>query len=88
MFPLIFRAVRVYAPYITLPAAALIGIIGYNVENWLSDKYTPYQESIKEKRTERLLENGTSNDGSLKEKKFISDTVFDKNLSPSLQDKN
>lgn len=42
MWPVILRVLRQYAPAITLPFAALIGIIGYNLENILSDKYTPY----------------------------------------------
>lgn len=42
MWPVLFRVLRQYAPVITLPFAALIGVIGYNLENILSDKYTPY----------------------------------------------
>lgn len=36
------RVLRTYAPYITLPFAAAIGYIGYNFENFVSDKYTPF----------------------------------------------
>lgn len=32
MLPIIFGVLRSYAPYITLPVAALIGFIGYHVE--------------------------------------------------------
>lgn len=42
MWPVLFNALRTYAPYITLPFAGFIGFVGYNLENWLSDKYTPY----------------------------------------------
>lgn len=42
MWPVFIAALRNYAPYITLPFAAVVGIIGYNLENWMSDKYTPY----------------------------------------------
>lgn len=42
MWPVILGTLRTYAPYITLPFAGLVGVIGYNLENWLSDKYTPY----------------------------------------------
>lgn len=42
IWPVLFRTLRVYAPYITLPFAAMVGIIGYTLENRLSDKYTPY----------------------------------------------
>lgn len=42
MWPILLRMLRTYAPAITLPFAAVVGVIGYNLENWLSDKYTPY----------------------------------------------
>lgn len=42
MWPILIRTLRVYAPYITLPFAAMVGVIGYNLENYFSDKYTPY----------------------------------------------
>lgn len=92
MLPVIFTVLRTYAPYITLPVAAVIGFIGYNVEGWVSDKYTPYnQESIEEKREERLLKENLERDvtlvDSLKEKKFVPRTVFEKNISPSLVQK-
>ena len=38
-----FRVLRVYAPYVTLPFAAIIGFVGYNLEHKISDKYTPYK---------------------------------------------
>lgn len=40
--PILFRVLRTYAPYITLPFAAVIGFVGYNFESLISDKYTPY----------------------------------------------
>ncbi|KAJ8978793.1 hypothetical protein NQ317_015517 [Molorchus minor] len=55
MWPVLFAALRNYAPYITLPFAAMVGVIGYNLENWLSDKYTPYNKSIEEQREDRLM---------------------------------
>lgn len=36
------QIMRTNAVYITLPAAAIVGFIGYNIENLISDKYTPY----------------------------------------------
>lgn len=45
MWPLIMQFVRTNAVYITLPVAAVIGFIGYNVENLVSDKYTPYSRN-------------------------------------------
>lgn len=34
------------AVYITLPVAALVGFVGYNLENLLSDKYTPFSSEL------------------------------------------
>jgi hypothetical protein len=89
MLPVIFAFLRRYVPYVTLPFAAVVGIIGYNLEGVLSDKYTPYQKSIEDKREDRLLEESLAKDvtkvDSLKEKKFVPRSVFEKNISPSLQ---
>jgi hypothetical protein len=89
MLPVVFTFLRTYAPYITLPVAAVVGFIGYNLEGILSDKYTPYQKSIEERREDRLMEENLSKDvtivDSLKEKKFVPRSVFEKNVSPSLQ---
>jgi hypothetical protein len=88
MLPVIFSFLRRYVPYVTLPFAAVVGIIGYNLEHMLSDKYTPYQKSIEEKREDRLLQENLDRDvtnvDSLKEKKFVPRSVFEKNISPSL----
>jgi hypothetical protein len=89
MLPVIFTFLRTYAPYITLPVAAVVGFIGYNLESILSDKYTPYQKSIEEKRKDRLMEENLTKDvteiDSLKERKFVPRSVFERNVSPSLQ---
>lgn len=42
MWPVLFRVLRTYSPYITLPFAAIVGLIGYNLESRFSDKYTPF----------------------------------------------
>uniref|UniRef100_A0A6M2E1N4 Putative secreted protein n=1 Tax=Xenopsylla cheopis TaxID=163159 RepID=A0A6M2E1N4_XENCH len=85
MWPIIMQFLRSRAPIITLPIASIIGVIGYNIESWISNKHTPYQESIQDKRIERLsddkqLENATE----VKALKY-SENVFSKNLSPSLK---
>lgn len=87
MIPLLVRFVTRYVPMITVPAAAVIGVIGYNIESLISDKYTPFQESIQEKRLERLAKDPEDlvHVESLKEKKFVPSSVFEKNLSPSLK---
>lgn len=81
---------RVNAPFITLPFAAVVGIIGYNIEGLISDRYTPFKKSVEEQREDRLLkELETKTDAkqvdSLKERKFVPQTIFEKNVSPSLQ---
>ncbi|CAG9857531.1 unnamed protein product [Phyllotreta striolata] len=84
MWPVIFTALRTYAPYVTLPFAAVVGIIGYNLENLLSDKYTPYNKSIEEQRQERLLGDGSLEEPANVEKLIYKANILDKNLSPSL----
>lgn len=88
MLPVLLNFVRLYAPYITLPVAAIIGFVGYQLESRLSDRFTPVEPgSIEERRDERLLNEelkDLTNVDSLKEKKFVPRTVFEKNVSPSL----
>ena len=93
MWPIIINFLRVNAPFITLPFAAIIGVIGYNVERMISDRTTPFNKSsIEEQREDRLLNNLEKSDAkeidTLKEKKFVPRTIFEKNVSPSLQSKN
>ncbi|CAH1163315.1 unnamed protein product [Phaedon cochleariae] len=84
MWPILFRALRTYAPYITLPFAGVVGVIGYNLENWFSDKYTPYNKSIEEQRRERLLDEETLQRTGDIEKLKYSANVLNTNVSPSL----
>lgn len=92
MWPILMNVLRTNAPYITLPFAVVIGIIGYNIERLVSDRSTPFKNSIEEQREDRLLKDLENVDAkhieSLKEKKFVPRTIFEKNVSPSLQPKN
>ncbi|KAJ8957963.1 hypothetical protein NQ318_001963 [Aromia moschata] len=85
MWPVLFTALRTYAPYITLPFAALVGIVGYNLENWVSDKYTPYNKSIEEQREDRLMaeEEKLKSPENVEKLKYKAN-VLNTNLSPSL----
>ncbi|XP_044740480.1 small integral membrane protein 12-A [Chrysoperla carnea] len=87
----IVRYATRYAPFITVPFAGIIGYIGYNLEELISDKYTPFSESIQQKRMERLTTDekleDTLNTGKSKSKVAQSNSVLDTNLSPSLQAK-
>lgn len=89
MWPALFAVVRTYAPYVTLPISVAIGIIGYNIEGWISDKYTPTKKkSIEEERLERQLkemEEKKDEDTSLKSKKFVPKTIFERNIPSSLK---
>lgn len=84
MWPIIYGALRTYAPYITLPFAAVIGFVGYNLENILSDKYTPYNKSIEEQRKDRLLDEDKLKNAENVEKLKYHANVLGQNLSPSL----
>ena len=93
MWPIILNFLRVNAPIITLPFAVLVGIIGYNVEGWITDRSTPSpNRGVEEQREDRLLEALDKIDAkavdSLKDKKFVPRSIFEKNVSPSLQQTN
>ncbi|OQR73321.1 hypothetical protein BIW11_09804 [Tropilaelaps mercedesae] len=82
MWPL-WIAFRTYAPYITFPIALVAGVIGYNLEGWMSNRgIPPANKSVQEQRTERHLQNDEKAQQSNKHK-----TIFDKesNISPSLK---
>ncbi|GAB6021759.1 hypothetical protein CHUAL_004337 [Chamberlinius hualienensis] len=52
-----------YAVYLTFPAAALIGVVGYNLERLVSSKSTPSRENtIDEERKERQLQEMSEKD--------------------------
>ncbi|XP_011182310.1 small integral membrane protein 12 [Zeugodacus cucurbitae] len=86
MWPILMAILRRNAVYITLPIAGVVGFIGYNLENILSDKYTPYNKSILENRAERLAEEELA-DPTRVEKLRLNSNVLERNLSPSLQPK-
>lgn len=79
------------APYIMLPVAGLVGVIGYSIESTLRDKKAAGQvkPSIGEEREERLLKELTANlkHETLAEKKFVPKSIFEKNLSPQFVQK-
>ncbi|XP_076290243.1 small integral membrane protein 12 isoform X2 [Lasioglossum baleicum] len=60
MWPILVRVFSRFGRYIQLPIAGLIGIIGYNIEGLISDRYTPSTASIKQQREDRQLEDTDS----------------------------
>lgn len=46
MWPIVMALIKRNAVYITLPIAGVVGFIGYNIESWISDKYTPYSREF------------------------------------------
>ncbi|XP_058461693.1 small integral membrane protein 12 [Malaya genurostris] len=87
MWPVLLSFLRSRAPYVTLPIAAVIGIIGYNIESLISDKYTPYSPSIEEKRVDRVTDDLHLKDATHVEKLVYKENVLGRNLSPSLEKK-
>ncbi|KAM3955683.1 small integral membrane protein 12-A [Aphomia sociella] len=85
MWPLLLRVLRSNAPYLTLPVAAVVGVIGYNLESLLSDRYTPYNKSVQDQRMERLTEEDALNDPTNVKKLKYKENVLGRNVSPSLQ---
>ncbi|KAI8433365.1 hypothetical protein MSG28_015406 [Choristoneura fumiferana] len=82
MWPIIIAFLRNNAPYFTLPFAAVVGVIGYNLESILSDKYTPFNKAIQDQRLERQDD---TQDPTKVEKLQYKENVLGKNVSPSLQ---
>lgn len=85
MLPIIIRVLRNFAPAITLPFAAVVGFIGYQIESRYRNTYTPSIESVLDKHS---LRDADETVVSLKDKKFRPDTIFDKNVPPSLNNGN
>uniref|UniRef100_UPI00398F84E9 small integral membrane protein 12 n=1 Tax=Pristiophorus japonicus TaxID=55135 RepID=UPI00398F84E9 len=86
MWPVLWTAVRMYAPYITFPVAFVVGAVGYNLEWFIrGDQPQPVQEkSIFELREERKLAEITNKDYtkvlSLKDKlEFTPKAVLNRN---------
>ncbi|XP_051175919.1 small integral membrane protein 12 [Leptopilina boulardi] len=85
MLPLIISVMKRYAPIITLPFAAIVGFIGYNLEETFSSKYTPSTPSISQQRLERSLETITTSSEKERNEKSKKHNPLEVNLSPSLQ---
>ena len=85
MWPIIFNAMRTYAPYIMWPVAAMVGVVGYNIERLVTgNKETPWKtKSIAEEREERLEQLNEGKDvtevESLMNHKFVPGAVLDRN---------
>ncbi|XP_037041557.1 small integral membrane protein 12-A [Bradysia coprophila] len=87
MWPIVMALLRRNAVYFTLPFAAVVGFIGYNVENLISDKYTPYSQSIQDNRADRLADDDILANAAKVDKLKLKENVLGRNLSPSLQAK-
>ena len=57
--------------------------VGYNIEDWVSDKHTPFKESTLDRREARRLKEDQDGVEGFK----VPSTIFDKNVSPSLEKK-
>ncbi|XP_035456184.1 small integral membrane protein 12-A [Spodoptera frugiperda] len=87
MWPIIMQFLRTNAPYFTLPVAAVVGVIGYNLEGLLSDRYTPYNKPVQDQRVERLIDEEVLSDPTNVQKLRYKENVLGRNVSPSLQNK-
>lgn len=73
MWPVVWTALRTYAPYVTFPFAFVVGAVGYHLEWFVRGTPKPREEkSILELREERKLQEQVGMDStqvlSLKEK--------------------
>ena len=83
MWPIILNAVRIYAPYIVWPAAAVVGFVGYHLETGIRGEegmHTPAKDhSIIDEREERHLKENQNKDltevDALKDRKFVSKLI-------------
>ncbi|XP_075988777.1 small integral membrane protein 12-A [Anticarsia gemmatalis] len=85
MWPILMQFLRTNAPYLTLPVAAVVGVIGYNIEGLISDRYTPYTQPVQDQRLERLTDEEVLKDPTNVQKLKYKENVLGKNVSPSLQ---
>ncbi|XP_027892709.1 small integral membrane protein 12 [Xiphophorus couchianus] len=88
MWPVVWTAMRTYAPYITFPVAFVVGAVGYHLEWFIRGTPKPREEekSISELREERKLQEQVGTDGtqvlSLKEKlEFTPKAALNRNRS-------
>ena len=71
-------------PYVIWPVAALVGVIGYNIESFVrrGTQTSVDSKSISDQRNERLLEElqdtDATNVDSLKNHAFVPKTIFDR----------
>ncbi|XP_039752407.1 small integral membrane protein 12 [Pararge aegeria] len=84
MWPILMQLLRSNAAYVTLPVAAVVGIIGYNLESLLSDRYTPYNKPVQDQRFERIQDELLKDPTNVEKLKY-KENVLGKNVSPSLQ---
>ncbi|KAM4047196.1 small integral membrane protein 12 isoform 1-T2 [Anomaloglossus baeobatrachus] len=86
MWPVLWAALRTYAPYVTFPVALVVGTVGYQLEWFIrgTPKQSREEQSISEKREERALQESAGRDltqvTSLKEKlEFTPKAVLNRN---------
>ncbi|XP_073714348.1 small integral membrane protein 12 isoform X1 [Misgurnus anguillicaudatus] len=86
MWPVIWTAMRSYAPYVTFPVALVVGAVGYHLEWFIrGTPNAPREErGIAEQREDRKLEELTGRDStqviSLKDKlEFTPRAVLERN---------
>ncbi|TWW65348.1 Small integral membrane protein 12 [Takifugu flavidus] len=64
MWPVLFTALRTYAPYVTFPVAFVVGAVGYHLEWFVRGTPKAREEiSILERREDRKLEEQAGMDG-------------------------
>lgn len=87
MWPVVWTAVRTYAPYVTFPVAFVVGAVGYHLEWFIRGTPKPREQvGILEQREERKLQEQEGMDStqvlSLKEKlEFTPRAALNRNRS-------
>ncbi|XP_028819942.1 small integral membrane protein 12 [Denticeps clupeoides] len=93
MWPVVWTAMRTYAPYVTFPVAFVVGAVGYHLEWFIRGSPPPRQEErgVLELREERKLEELTGRDStqvtSLKDRlEFTPRAALNRNRSEKSQE--
>ncbi|XP_053303059.1 small integral membrane protein 12 [Pleuronectes platessa] len=88
MWPLVWTAMRTYAPYVTFPVALVVGAVGYHLEWFIrgTPKTRVDEKGIQELRDERKLQEQAGMDStqvlSLKDKlEFTPKAALNRNRS-------
>ncbi|XP_006795236.1 small integral membrane protein 12 isoform X2 [Neolamprologus brichardi] len=74
MWPVVWTALRTYAPYVTFPVAFVVGAVGYHLEWFIrgTPKSREEEKGIQELREERKLQEQVGMDSTKRQEVWLS----------------